>query len=82
MGRKIDRRVEALEARSGLGPRDREQREREAGREILRRMTDEELDAYEQALKRLDTADGLEDEDLAILDRAEELAREVRGGVA
>lgn len=78
----IDKRIEALEARRGLGPLDRERRARESQREVLRRMTDEELDLYEQALERLDTASELGDEDLAILSRAEDLAGEVRGGVA
>ncbi len=78
----IGKRVEALEARRGLGPRDRERRAREAQREVLRRMTDEELGAYEQALERFDTAGSFGDEDLPILRRVEALVGEVRDGVA
>ena len=78
----LDRRVESLEARSGLGPRERERRAREAGREVLRRMTDEELDSYEEAVKRLEATGGFGDEHLPILHRAEELAAEVRDGLA
>lgn len=78
----IDKRVEALEARHRLGPHDRERRSREARREVFKRMTDEELDACERALERFDTAGSYGDEDLPILRRFEELAGEVRDGVA
>lgn len=71
----LDRRVCRLEARHGVGPGDREQ---EARREVLGRMTDEELGLYEGVLERFEATGELGDADLPILRRVEELADEHR----
>lgn len=71
----IDSRLQRLERQAGTNPRERE---RSIRREALRRMTDEDLDAYEEALGYLERVGEFEDGDLPILRRVEELVQEVR----
>lgn len=75
MGR-IDGRLRRLEERVGTRPS--EQRGDTVGREVLRRMADEELDAYEAALSRHEAGEDATVEDRTILARVEALYEEVR----
>lgn len=51
-------------------------------REVLRRMSDEELYRYRDVLERFEAAGEVSDEDLPILRRVEELVREVKDELA
>lgn len=82
MGNAIGRRLEALEARTGLSLEGQEQREGGVRREVLRRMSDDELDSYTEALERFEATGEFEGQDLPILRHVEELVEEVRGGAA
>ncbi len=64
-------RLEHLEALTEQGRGDL------VGREVLHRMTDEELEAYEAAVRRHETGEALAEEDLPILRRADVLREEV-----
>lgn len=86
----LERRLRTLENTAGFlsSPEEREERLR---REVLRRMTDEELWRYEEVLEaayeRSEGSPGgvpvqWRDEGLPILRRVEELWREVRDGAA
>lgn len=79
MGGPMRKRLERLESRRVAG------RAADAGsvhREVLRRMTDEELDLYKEALERSEAVgkSAFEDRDLPIIRRVEELVEEVRAG--
>jgi hypothetical protein len=71
----LDARLGRLEARVDAA---REEDRAAVSREVLRRMTDEELRAYEAAPRRAKEAVGeFTEEDRPILERAEELYEEV-----
>lgn len=74
MGR-LDSRLERLERRAGTSPLERE---RSINCEVLRRMSDEDLDRYEEALERLEGGGAFEAGDLPFLRKVEELVEEVR----
>lgn len=79
MGR-IDGRLRRLEERVGTSPTEHE---RTIGRELLRRMSDEDLDAYEAALICHEAGAGVHVvEDRTIVARVEALYEEVRDGVS
>jgi hypothetical protein len=71
----LERRLEDLEARAD---KSREDERAAESREVLRRMTDDELSAYLSALCRLKAESAPLDEDRAILDRVTQLYDEVR----
>ena len=72
----LERRLRQLETHA-----DTSRREDEAAvvREVMRRLTDEELECYEQALNRA-LQEGFAEEDRPILERVERLYEEVRRG--
>ncbi len=70
----VRRRLESLEARANKFRKGDEA----VSREVLRRMTDEELEAYDEVLRRALEGGGFIEEDRPILEPAEELYREVR----
>ncbi len=74
MGR-LERRLSRLE--DGAKTSREEQGEADS-RQVMRRMTDEELRSYVAALRRAVEAGGFTEEDRPILERAEELYGEVR----
>jgi hypothetical protein len=75
----VSRRLERLEERARSSHEEAEERTRSAeNREVLRRMTDDELSAYLSALRRLRAESALLVEDRAILDRVTQLYEEVR----
>ncbi len=78
MGR-IKGRLRRLEERAGTRPS--EQRDDPVGREVLRRMTDEELEAYGAALRRHEALEDATDADRVIADRVKTLYEEVRDGI-
>jgi chromatin segregation and condensation protein Rec8/ScpA/Scc1 (kleisin family) len=82
--RNLERRLRDLESASDI-PGSNEQEERRR-REVLRRMTDDELRRYEEALEaaheRVDGAIEWRDEDLPILRRVEELTEDVAADIA
>lgn len=71
------RRLERLEVSAKTS---REDRKASESREMLKRMTYEELKTYEAALRRAREVGGFAEEDRPILERAEELYEEVRNG--
>ncbi len=73
----IKRRLEDLEANAKTS---REERKATESREVLKRMTYEEIKTYEAALRRAREAGGFVEEDRPILERVEELREEVRNG--
>ena len=56
-----------------------EEYEEALSRKVLKRMSDEELKAYDAALKRAVEAGGFTEEDAPILKRSKELYEEVSG---
>jgi hypothetical protein len=75
----VSRRLERLEERARSSHEEAEERTRSVeNREVLRRMTDDELSAYLSALCRLKAESAPLDEDRAILDRVTQLYDEVR----
>ena len=81
--RSLERRLRDLENISDLPPSEREERRRRG--EVLRRMTDDELRRYDEALEaaheRADGAVEWREEDLPILRRVEELTADVAAGI-
>jgi len=71
---RLKRRLQLLKAGLGASP---EGHEGAVGRETLRRMTDEELDAYEAAIERQVAGEAPTEEDRAIAERAEAIGGEV-----
>lgn len=78
----LERRLRTLERAADIPPNEQDERRRRG--EVLRRMTDDELRRYEEALEEAqERADGViewREEDLPILRRVEELAEEVAAG--
>jgi hypothetical protein len=75
----VSRRLERLEERARSSREEAEERTRSAeSREVLRRLSDPELEAYVGALLRLNAESAPLDEDRAILDRVTQLYEEVR----
>lgn len=71
----VSRRLERLEDSAKTS---REERKEAESREVLKRMTDEELRTYEAALRRARETGGFVEEDRLILERVEELREELR----
>ncbi len=69
------RRLERLEKGRGLSPGERAARE---SREVLGRLTDEELDRLEAVVVRQEAGEEPTEEGRAIISRVEELQEEVR----
>jgi hypothetical protein len=76
---RIKGRLRRLEERSRTSPS--EQRDDPVGREVLRWLTTEELDAYEAALIRHEAGEAPTDADRVIADRVQALYEEVRDEV-
>ncbi len=74
----ISNRLARLEERVGMSPNGDERAA--SSREVLSRMTVEELRAYVNALRRMKASESLVEEDGPILRRVEELYEEVGNG--
>ena len=74
----IERRLRELEEISGIVPEDPEDEERRIRQQALSRMTFEELGLLEKAVCRLEEGAELDDEDLQVLRRDDQLREEVR----
>jgi hypothetical protein len=75
----VSRRLERLEEHARSSREEAEERTRSAeSREVLRRLSDPELEAYVGALRRLNAESAPLDEDRTILDRVTQLYEEVR----
>jgi hypothetical protein len=75
----VSRRLERLEERARSSREEAEERTRSAeSREVLRRLSDPELEAYVGALRCLNAERAPLGEDRAILDRVTQLYEEVR----
>jgi hypothetical protein len=75
----VSRRLERLEERARSSREEAEERTRSAeSREVLRRLSDPELEAYVGALRCLNAESAPLGEDRAILDRVTQLYEEVR----
>jgi hypothetical protein len=74
----VSRRLERLEERARSSREEAEERTRSAeSREVLRRLSDPELEAYVGALRRLNAESAPLDADRAILARVTQLYEEV-----
>ena len=70
----LERRLQQLETYAATMRREDEEA---VGREVMRRLTDEELEWYERALKRALGEEGYAAEDRPILERVQQLYEQV-----